>query len=233
MTHTTLVCLGFAGAGSSFFHPWREQLPPGLSLLAPQLPGREWRIGEAPPASIAEAVESLLPELLSGTEGQRVALFGQCFGAVVAFELARELLEHEKVDVVHLFASGSPGPWIPREHWAIGSDDDYLVDRVRDDAGYQHEALQVPELRELILPALRADMESHERYVPAATTPLDVPITALRGRDDRIADADGCLEWRSATTAEFTLQEFPGGHMYLVERAGPLLELVEKTTRPD
>jgi surfactin synthase thioesterase subunit len=231
LSETTLVCLGFAGAGASFFHPWREIAPGGLRIVAPQLPGREWRIEEEPPADVGAAVELLLPDVVAAGTGRRMALFGQCFGAILAFELARRLVTVDGVDLVHLFPSGSPSPWTRRPRWVTGLDDDELVRLVREDIGYAHEALAVPELRELLVPALRADMESHERYIAADGEPLAVPVTALRGRADPVVSAGQANEWAGATTEKFTLVEFDGAHMYLVDGAEQLLALIADAVR--
>ena len=44
--------------------------------------------------------------------------------------------------------------------------DDAFIERVAEYTGYQHVALDNPEMRELILPAQRADVEMHENHVP-------------------------------------------------------------------
>jgi surfactin synthase thioesterase subunit len=232
VSHTTLVCLGFAGAGASVFHQWREIAPDGLRIVAPQLPGREWRFDEDPPTDISAAVEAVLPEIIEEVTGRRVALFGQCFGAILAFELARRLSDVDDVALVHLFPSGSLSPWTRRPPWAAGLDDDELVRRVQEDIGYDHQALAEPELRELILPALRADMESHEKYVAEPDARLAIPVTALRGRTDPVASTGEVSEWARATTGPFALVEFAGAHMYFTDEAAELLALVEKTVAP-
>jgi surfactin synthase thioesterase subunit len=232
LSHTTLVCLGFAGSGASFFHPWRKVAPEGLRIVAPQLPGREWRIDEGPPADVDAAVEALLLEIIPACTEQPVALFGQCYGAILAFEVARRLALVDGVALVHLFPSGSPSPWARRRGWATGLDDDELVRRLREDIGYEHEALAVPELRELVIPALRADMESHEKYLADVAEPLGVPVTALRGRADAVVSADEANEWARATTEKFTLTEFDGAHMYLLDRATELLTLIDRCVAP-
>jgi surfactin synthase thioesterase subunit len=226
VTATTLVCLGFAGAGASFFRPWQDLAPAGLRIVAPQLPGREWLVDEEPPTDVGAAVEALLPGVVAATAGQRVALFGQCFGAILAFELARRLTTVDRVDVVHLFPSGSQSPWGRGPDWAAGVDDDELVRRLEDDIGYIHEALAVPELRELILPALRADMTSHGNYLAREAEPLAVPVTALRGRRDPVVSAAEAAGWARASTGRFTLMEFDGAHMYLVDQAYELLRVI-------
>ena len=232
MSHTTLVCLGFAGAGASFFHPWREITPDGIDILTPQLPGREWRFEEEPPADIGAAADLLLPEVAAEVSGRRVALLGQCFGAALAFELALRLAEVDGVELVHLFPSGAPSPWTRRPVLAAGLDDDELVRRVREDIGYDHEALDEPELRELILPALRADMESHEKYVAAPDARLAVPVTALRGRTDPVVSTEGAGEWARATTGSFAVVEFDGAHMYLADDPAALLTFVANAVNP-
>jgi surfactin synthase thioesterase subunit len=226
VTSTTLVCLGFAGAGASFFHPWHDLVPPGLRILAPQLPGREWLVDEEPLTDIGATAEALLPDIVAATAGCRVALFGQCYGALVAFELARRLATVDDVDLVHLFPSGSQSPWERGPDWAAGVDDEELVRRLRDDIGYHHDALAVPELRELILPALRADMTSHGNYLVPGTEPLAVPVTALRGRGDPVVSATEAADWARATTGRFALVEFDGAHMYLVDQARELLRVI-------
>ena len=229
---TTLVCLGFAGAGASFFHPWQEIAPDGIDILAPQLPGREWRFDEDPLADIGTAADLLLKEIAPEVTGKRVALLGQCFGAALAFELALRLAEVDGVELVHLFPSGAPSPWTRRPVVAAGLDDDELVRRVREDIGYDHEALDEPELRELIVPALRADMESHEKYVAAQDARLAVPVTALRGRTDPVVSTEEAGEWARATSAAFAVVEFDGAHMYLADDPAALLTLVERAVVP-
>lgn len=213
-----LFCLPFAGAGASFFRPWRKLGVAGVTVRPVQLPGRERLIDRAPYTDVGQAVEGLLPEL-SAPEDRPVALFGHSLGAVLAFELARRLQERGEPPV-HLFVSGSPAPGLPRLQRATGLDDAAFLARVEKFAGYRHEVLDDPEMRALILPALRADVAMHESYRPGTDTPIDVPITALRGTDDTLVTDAETAAWATATTGGFDRVDLPGGHMYLTE-AGP------------
>ncbi|MBR8638264.1 thioesterase [Streptomyces tuirus] len=227
-----LVCIPFAGAGASFFHPWNSLAGDGLRVVAPQPTGREWKLLEEPYRDATEAAAGLLPEVLDAIgqigDGDRVALFGHSLGAVLAYETAHLLAARRDIEVVRLFVSGSPGPWTGRSDRATGLDDDEFLERVREFAGYTHEALANEEMRELILPVLRADVEMHEAYVPSTEEPLRAPITAIRGRGDELVTAEQADEWRKATDREFTRIEVDGGHMYLAEGAAPLLRLIEE-----
>ncbi|GAA2704275.1 thioesterase II family protein [Actinoplanes palleronii] len=225
-----LLCVPFAGAGPSFFHPWRMLAAGHRRLVTVDLPGRERRILETPYRNVVEAarnsVDDLAAELAPGT---RIVLFGHSLGAVLAYELVH-LLSTRDLRVERLVVSGSPGPWTRRERRATGLPDEEFLARVEEFAGFRHEALDHPEMRELILPVLQADCEMHENYVPSTDEPVSVPITSLRGASDGLVSADQARQWQRATTAEFRYAEFPGDHMYLVDRAREVLDLIEAET---
>src|SRR5690348_8976015 len=61
-----LLCLPFAGAGASFFVPWRSDR---VRVHAVQLPGRERRIAEEPYRDVHEAMDAALKELDATPEG--------------------------------------------------------------------------------------------------------------------------------------------------------------------
>ena len=237
---TALVCLPFAGAGTSFYRPWSADVDPGRLRIVPlQLPGRERRIDEDPQRDVNAAVDDLvagLPGALAGA--RRVALFGHSLGAVLAYELAQRLtgisggrasdIGASGIEVVRLFVSGSPTPDVRRERRATGLPDEEFLTRVAEFAGLRHEAMADPEMRGLILPMLRADIAMHENYVPGAGDPVPVPILALRGSGDTLVTADEALGWAKFTSRDFAYSELPGGHMYLTESRVPLLRLVKR-----
>ncbi|HET9896743.1 MAG TPA: thioesterase domain-containing protein [Streptosporangiaceae bacterium] len=106
--------------------------------------------------------------------------------------------------------------------------------RVREFAGYDHPALANPEMRELLLPTLRADVQMHESYVPAGEATITVPITAVKGADDPLVSTADAGQWAKATSANFHLVELPGDHMYLTGPPESLIRLLEdEITRPD
>jgi surfactin synthase thioesterase subunit len=221
-----LLCLPFAGAGASFFHPWRELGVDGVTLHPVQLPGRERRIAEPAYTDVHRAADGLLPEIVRLRLGPGpVALFGHSLGAVLAYELARRM-EARGYPVAHLFVSGSPAPWSTRLQRASGLSDERFLARVEEFAGYRHAVFDHPEMRALLLPTLRADVEMHEAYRPRSSDPIAAPITALRAASDRLVSATDAAAWRAATTGAFTLVEPPGGHMYLTGSPAAVLSLV-------
>jgi surfactin synthase thioesterase subunit len=222
-----LLCLPFAGAGASFFRPWRK-LTRGAEVIAVQLPGREERLAEEPYRSVAEAVDDLEPEANQiAREGAGLVVFGHSLGAVLAYELVRRISGEPGVRLV---VSGSPGPRIRREPRATGLPDEEFLARVRQFAGYDHAALDDPDMRTMLLPILRADVAMHEDYAGPPGPPLTVPVTVLRGRDDALVSAEQAAGWRETTTGRFRSMELPGGHMYLIDEPERLLAVLEDAT---
>ncbi|MFE4019124.1 thioesterase II family protein [Streptomyces sp. NPDC059101] len=231
-THDTtkLICLPYAGAGASFYRPWTALAGDALEIVPLQLPGRERLIDEEPYRDVSQAVDGLMAELPERLgDGARVALFGHSLGAVLAYELAHRLAAESGAELVHLFVSGSPEPARRRERQATGlSDEDFLA-RVGEFAGYHHPALDDPEMREMILPALRADVEMHENYVPSTGLPLDAPLTVVRGEEDELVGYDDAESWSKLAGRDFEHVEVPGGHMYLTDAAPALVRLIVST----
>ncbi|MEV7729937.1 alpha/beta fold hydrolase [Streptomyces sp. NPDC087917] len=223
----TLLCVPFAGAGPSFFHPWRDLSAGRWRVTSVELPGRERKIMEEPYRNVTEAAEGSIDDIVADLgEGARVVLFGHSLGAVLAYELVH-LLTARGIRVERLIVSGSPGPWTQRERRATGLQDDEFLARVEEFAGFRHEALDHPEMRELILPVLQADCEMHENYVPSTDEPVSVPIHSLRGDSDGLVTAEEANQWRAATTAGFGYAEFAGDHMYLVDSGREVLDVIE------
>jgi surfactin synthase thioesterase subunit len=224
-----LVCLPFAGAGASFFYPWNEKAGKEIEIVAIQLPGREWRVDEEPYRDVNTAVDELFPEIAGELGAGPVMFFGHSLGAVLAYELAHRFSAAPGFYVSRLIVSGSPGPWTRRARRATGLPDGDFLGRVSEFAQYDAETMENPEVRELVLPTLRADVEMHEEYVSGRSAPLPAPITSLRGRDDQLVTAQHAAEWARATSREFKLTELPGSHMYLTQGADEILRVAQDT----
>lgn len=219
-----LFCFHHAGGSAAVFRNWSDGLG-DLEVHAIQLPGRGSRFREAPRVRLRdlarEVAEGIAP-LLQGP----YALFGHSFGGLVAFEVARELVRRGEGKPVHLFVSGRRGPRLPEPAPPIhGLGEAALLREVDARYGAIPEAvLREPELLQMLLPALRADLEALETYAYQPEAPLDCPITALGGVDDPWATAPELEAWRHETTADFTLRRFAGGHFYLKAEEPLVLE---------
>ncbi|MFJ5561765.1 thioesterase II family protein [Streptomyces sp. NPDC093250] len=226
MHPTTLICLPFAGAGASFFRKWSRLTPEGLTLLPVQLPGREERITETPFTDVGAAMDEACPWVCERLDDQgRVALFGHSLGAELAHELTRRLAARG-VLVTRLFVSGAHAPRDRSVERISALDDAHFVAGLRRVAGFNHPAMNDPEMLEIMLPLLRADSRMHEEYHSRYLDRLNVPITSLRGADDTLISAGEAVRWAEETSAGFDYVEIDGSHMYLTDHAADLLAVI-------
>jgi medium-chain acyl-[acyl-carrier-protein] hydrolase len=137
-------------------------------------------------------------------------------GAVVAFELARELRRRRKPLPEILIASAARAPQFRRAHVArpAPSREDFLRE-LRRLQGIPAEVLDDPAMLRAILPALEADATLYRNYSYTDEPPFEFPIRAYGGAADPNIRREHLEAWREQTTNSFAVREFPGGHFYL------------------
>jgi surfactin synthase thioesterase subunit len=220
-----LICFPFAGAGPSFFYAWNKHRQPGVKICPVQIAGRERLINEAPFTRIQDAADALAPQVLEFASKGPVALFGHCFlGSILAYEAALRLLDRMPSALKHVFLSAArtPEARVPQVDTAA-LDDDNFVRFIETTTNYSHPALADPDLRDILLPSLRADFLMDETYVPSEIRALPCPITVAIAGADTFVSRGQVLGWKSYTARKFDVMEFDGPHMYLVEQSKELL----------
>lgn len=104
-----LFCFHYAGVGAFIFGNWKKYLPPEIEIYPVQLPGRENRLGESPFNRLDNLVQTLTPILIFYLD-KPFAFFGHRGGALLSFEIARELRRKNAPTPVHLFVYSRIAP---------------------------------------------------------------------------------------------------------------------------
>lgn len=210
-----LFCIPFAGGNASVFGDWPDRLPGAVEVCAIQMPGRQQRMSEPPLLELGPLVDRL-EEALQPHLRAPFAVFGNCTGSLIAFELARRL-ETSGHELAQLFVSCCRAPQLPdRDAPVHARSDEEIVAELDRLGGTPREIIDHPELLPLILPTLRADFQLAETYVYADGPPLDAPIAAFGGLQDPIVGDDEIEEWRAQTHGRFSLALVPGDHYVLM-----------------
>jgi surfactin synthase thioesterase subunit len=210
VTGPRLFCFPHAGGGAPTL--------PGVSIVPVRLPGRESRLTEAP----FERMEPLVAALAGAIAGyldRPFAFFGHSMGAIVAFELARELRRRSEPLPGILIASSARAPRYRLNHVPKPDPtDEELLAQLRGLSGTPAGLMEDRAALAVILPALRADTHLYRQYVYKSEPPLDVPIRAYGGVDDPNITLEHLEGWAGETTRSFTVRRFAGGHFYLQTR---------------
>ena len=210
-----LFCFPYAAGGASVFRTWQQSLPPEVDVCPVQLPGRESRLREPPFDRLAPLVHALVGVLEPYTD-LPFAFYGYSNGALVSFELTRELRRRGMPQPAHIFAAACPAPHLPdRDPPVHDMPDDELIAEMRRLNGTPDEILQNDELMGLLIPLMRADAAIHETYVHAEEEPLDVPITAIGGLSDPKAQREDMEAWGLHTRADFSVRMVQGDHFFI------------------
>jgi surfactin synthase thioesterase subunit len=215
---TALVCLPWAGAGAGPFQSWGARLEGTAGVYGVRLAGRESRQAEPLPTSLAGMVDEILGDLAALPE-PRVALFGLCSGALLAFELARALRDRETPELAHLVVASQVAPRsLPDREGGMALTDDKLLERYLDE-----EIRAEPELVEIVLPILAADMRMVTGYTYHPAPPLGVPVTVVRGAEDDAVRPDELRGWREETSGPVELVELDAADHLFRGAAWPAL----------
>lgn len=170
---------------------------------------------ETPFTRVVPLVQVLAQDLLPLLDKPFV-FFGHSLGAIVAFELARELRRQFGVQPRRLFISASRAPQISARHRPIHAlPEAEFLDELRRLNGTPAALLDNAEFMRFMLPVLRADFALYETHTYAPEEPLDCVINGFGGIEDRRVDRSELDAWRVQTSASFSLRMLPGDHFYL------------------
>ncbi len=202
-----------------------------MELIAFHPAGRGHRLREAPLDTIGGMVEAAL-EAFEPWMDCPFAFFGHSLGAIVACESARVLQARGRAPR-HLFVSARP-PQRKREDAIHQLPDEEFVHALnRRYQGIPAEIMAHPDLLELLLPPLRADIRALEHFHPAADRPkIASPTTVFGGTRDRRVSMEDLEAWSDETAERCRIRTFEGDHFYIDPNRPALLADIVATLEP-
>lgn len=210
-----LFCFPYAGAGAGAYRDWHTFLPRDIEIAAVQLPGREWRIQEAPLADMPLLAQDALRSIMPYLDDKPFALLGTSMGGTLIFELARLLRAAGKPQPQCLMPLAIGAPHLPEIKLFHNLPDAELLQEIRNFGVLTDEVTAHPELLELLLPILRADCTAHETYKYKEEPPFDFPIWVYGGFGDELVTRERLDAWAIHTTATCRVHMLPGGHLFV------------------
>ncbi|WP_185299359.1 thioesterase II family protein [Streptomyces finlayi] len=219
----TCYFLHHAGGSAAGYMPLAQAFPPGWRLRAIDLPGRGAASHQPHCRDAAEAVELLKPAILAEASGP-YAVFGHSMGALIGYELVREL-ERAGLPPVWLGVSAMPAPKLACARFSERRDlwpPEHLISFMRRLGGTPEEMLTDPETADWMVGVLRGDLHLVDTYEYAEGPPVTVPMSVFMGVEDELSTPELIDDWQSYCTRPVRFHHLSGGHFYLFEQAESL-----------
>jgi surfactin synthase thioesterase subunit/glycosyltransferase involved in cell wall biosynthesis len=205
-----LLCFPYAGASPAVYRSWRDKLP----VLTVRYPAKA--------ESVADVIDILMKHVAPKLRG-RFVFFGHSMGAGISFEFARALRRNGLPLPAALIISAATAPQLRTSVSPDPTEEELMGVLARIHGPSASEAT----LR-TYLARFGPDVRLYRRYLYSPEPPLDIPIYAYGGKTD-IAVPPARLElWKAQTSRRFELRLFDGGHMYLDQSIGALLQALRK-----
>ncbi|MFF8908801.1 thioesterase II family protein [Streptomyces olivaceoviridis] len=211
-----------AGGSAASYARWASLLPHDVEVRTTQLPGRQERRSETAFTRLDPLIEALYDEVEDDWDGRPFAFFGHSMGALLSYRLTLAMEAEGGPSPALLAVSGWAGVAHHSSDVPIAdmSDEEFIA-KVEQFGGLPPEVLDNPEMRALVLPALRADFQVLNDYRHDAA-PVRCPLVAYCGLSDPALAGDAMATWSSLSPAFLGLTRFPGSHFYIYQHASAI-----------
>ena len=226
-----LFCFPYAGGSAQVFRTWQRSFSPGVCLSLVHLPGRAKRLNEPPFKRLKPLVDAIAEAMVPGLPDS-FAFWGHSMGAVISFELARELRRRGHSGPLALFVSGRLAPQLPDpDPPTFNLPEEEFISELKRLNGTPHELLAHPELTQLFLPIIRADFELVNTYEYLPEGPLSCPIYVYGGLEDRDVPVESLRAWQQQTSGRFKVRMFPGDHFFIHSSTANVINALRQDVR--
>ncbi|WP_433389493.1 thioesterase II family protein [Micromonospora sp. KLBMP9576] len=216
-----IFLIPYSGCGASMYRRWPRRID-GVEFLPIELPGHERRFAE-PHFGTYQALARELARGLAPHLDVPFAFFGHCASALAAYEVSAELVRSGLPHPTNLYVSsqiapqdGPGGRFLTMDDAALGAELSRLVTAMG--------GVPDPELIELHLEVMRADVDANKRYVLPDPPRLPGPITVIGWSDDVDIPAPTMAGW--SVCGDTTSVLLPGDHHRFTEGPTELLDLL-------
>jgi len=247
-----LFCFPYAGGNAAVYRPWAGSLRSDVELVAIDPPGRAARVLEEPIDDFDAFFDALLPVMKPFLDKPAV-FFGHCLGGITVYETARRLRGHPGFELRNVFVSSArpprrllrtgrfeedlfarlltlPGydPFVP----TYEQNDEVFAELIRRfNIGASEEFLANEELKQLLMPAIRAEFRMASRYRFRADAPWDAAVTCFVGAEDPYVERQDALAWSEHTRTDFRLHLREGDHFLVVDDRPFIIDAINRELR--
>ncbi|MAD41415.1 MAG: hypothetical protein CL623_03385, partial [Arcobacter sp.] len=228
-----LICIPHGGGGPHTYKEWAEKLADFIEVYALCFPGRGSRREEDAICNMPE-LRDQISNVIAQISDKPYVMFGHSVGALVAYEVAKEIEKQGIMPPLRLILSAHKTPQHSKETEPMYTlSDEDLMNKILELGLLPEDVLENKELLDFILPPLRADFELSETYEYEKSNALNIPITATFGKTDPLLNEQDIQKWKKYTNSEYKIKEYDGDHFYTLSKQDILFDDIVKDLEQD
>jgi len=133
-----------------------------------------------------------------------------------------------------LFVSARRAPGVARKDPSLEalSNREFVREIDRRYGGIPEAVARDPELLQLLLPTLRADVTALESYRHEESSSVACPVHAFGGVQDNTVSVGELDRWQEVTRSRFHRWMFPGGHFFMESARGQVVDRLVQELAP-
>lgn len=224
-----LFCLPFAGGNKYSYREFVEKAPAFLNVITLEYPGRGTRMKEPLPFDINDLTDDLFNQVKQQVGNGHYAIYGHSLGGLMAYLLAKKLLENGMPMPSDLFITGTTGPSsisrTEKKRHLLNQQE--FIAEIKDLGGMPDEILNSEELLYFFEPVLRSDFKISEDYIYEEGVPLNIPVTVITGTEEDMEIEDIQL-WQKETTHVVDFKRMPGKHFFILQHTFKIMEIISR-----
>ncbi|EAD7632590.1 thioesterase [Listeria monocytogenes] len=215
-----IICFPYAGSHTRVFTPLRNYLKENrisADVIEVDYAGHGRRFSETLIHSIqnnaVDIFKRLLPEL---NKVEPVVLVGYSMGSLIAYEIAKLMLE-QGIEVSRLLFMAATPPHKIEVSTESYEDEDNFLKKCQTYGLIKEDQFKSKELRKLFLPALFNDITSVEHYnlmnnYQRVTFDKKVAVSVFQGEMDETVSS--IEKWQELSDGQIAFYTYPAGHFF-------------------
>jgi surfactin synthase thioesterase subunit len=220
--------LPFAGGNKYSYRKYEESTPSFLKLIPLEYPGRGTRQNEPLITNMQLLVDDVFGQMKEKGFQKPYAIYGHSMGGLLCYLVTRKIIQKGERPPVHLFITGTSGPSEnsrEKKRHLLNKED--FLQEIKDLGGLPDPILQDSELMDYYEPIIRADFQLSELYVYEEQPPLDIPVTVITGREEKMS-LGKIQAWQKEFVPKIDFKRFPGDHFFILDHIMPIMEIMAR-----
>ncbi len=213
----SLICVPHAGGTACSYMKWKKYLHNNVLLCPIELRGRGRRQFEPLYRTMEEAVSDVFEQVKTFATTGKYVLFGHSMGCTLIYEVVKRLMEKGYRLPSHVIFSGGRTIGYHAEITPIhNAEIEIFKEAVMSFGGTSEEVFDNPELADVFVPIMRADLRILEMYIKEENDfKLSCNISVFSGKNDFGSTEKDKEFWSNCTVGSCMFYDFVGGHFYL------------------